>query len=92
MSSAPGPRPGQLRQSQVTVDSQQALQTIGRALKTRRGLTFSGLWIFGLCAMFLLPAPVPLTEASLAGFEAKLTEVCTVHQCSSTFQSLHSEV
>ena len=77
MSSAAAGQTG-LRPAQA--DRAQAVQLLRSFARSKRTWGFASLWLFGLAAMFALPAPVPLTEACAA-----------LHTLSLALQSLDCE-
>lgn len=53
------------------------LHQVLRSFKLHRKPSFyivAAVWLFGLASMFILPAPVPITEDAMARYEAKLDE------------------
>jgi len=57
-------------------DGQQVsiISLISRPLRTRKGLTISGLWLFGLFALFLAPAPSKITPEKLEAYQTRLDD------------------
>ena len=50
------------------------LTTFSRPLRHPKALTFGGLWIFGLFALFLAPAPSKITPEKLELYQARLND------------------
>lgn len=50
------------------------ITSISRPLRHPKALTFGGLWIFGLFALFLAPAPSKITPEKLELYQAKLAD------------------
>ena len=63
------------RQTPSTAEREQALQQLRAFATNPRTLSLAGLWVFGLLAMFCLPAPSAITDSKLNLFEGKLKEV-----------------
>jgi hypothetical protein len=50
------------------------ISLVSRPLRTRKGLTISGLWLFGLFALFLAPAPSKITPEKLQAYQSRLDD------------------
>jgi hypothetical protein len=53
---------------------QSIVSLVTRPLRTRKGLTISGLWLFGLFALFLAPAPSRITPEKLETYKSRLND------------------
>ena len=50
------------------------ISVLSRPLRTPQGLTISGLWLFGLFALFLAPAPSKITPEKLQAYQTRLKD------------------